>query len=297
MSFAHLLPPHFKREVLQWLEDDCPSFDVGGFVVGEKEEVAFLYCKTDGVILAGVPFANAIFEHLNLSVTWHFQEGDKISLPEDKNKIVIAEVRGKCRHLLLAERTVLNTMSRASGVATAARKAKDIKDNANWHGFVAGTRKTTPGFRTVEKYALIVGGAATHRLDLSQMVMLKDNHIWSSGSIAKAVELARSAAGFSIKIEVECQSLKDGLEAAFAGADIVMLDNFSSEDIHIVAAEIKSKFPHVLIEASGVSSILFFASYDAIIATQHLLLFFRAFRRILCTNSCRHTSTSLVAVI
>lgn len=258
MSFAHILPPHYKREVIQWLEDDCPSFDVGGFVVGEKEEIALLYCKTDGAVLAGVPFADAIFDHLGIAVTWYFKEGEVIHLPVNPDtgkrvsKVVIAEARGKCRHLLLAERTVLNTMSRASGVAGAARKACEIKERANWHGYVAGTRKTTPGFRTVEKYALIVGGAATHRLDLSQMVMLKDNHIWSCGSITKAVQTARQGAGFSMKIEVECQSLDDGLEAAAAGADVVMLDNFTSETIHDVAAAIKREYPHVLIEASGV---------------------------------------------
>lgn len=136
-------------------------------------------------------------------------------------------------------------------MATAARRAADIKARCEWHGFVAGTRKTTPGFRQVEKYALIVGGAATHRLDLSQMVMLKDNHIWSCGSITNAVKKAKVAAGFSIKIEVECQSLAEGMEAAGAGADIVMLDNFTPEAIHDAARTIKEAFPHVLIEASG----------------------------------------------
>ena len=109
---------------------------------------------------------------------------------------------GKCRNILLAERTALNTLSRASGVATASMRAAAIKKENSWHGYIAGTRKTTPGFRIVEKYSMIVGGVATHRLDLSQMVMLKDNHIWSAGNITEAVRLARSAAGFSMKIEV-----------------------------------------------------------------------------------------------
>jgi nicotinate-nucleotide pyrophosphorylase (carboxylating) len=96
-----------------------------------------------------------------------------------------------------------------------------------------------------------VGGAATHRLDLSQMVMLKDNHIWSAGSITKAVKLARKAAGFSQKIEVECQSLEEAVEAAEAGADIIMLDNFTGPVLKEKAAILKERFPHVLIEASG----------------------------------------------
>jgi nicotinate-nucleotide pyrophosphorylase (carboxylating) len=182
------------------VQDDCPTTDVGGFVVGEKIEIAHLFCKASGV-LAGVPFAQAVFDHLELQVEWNVEEGVYVDVSETK-KVVIATVRGKCRHILLAERTALNILSRASGVATQSRKAVKIAETAGWHGYVAGTRKTTPGFKMVEKYALVVGGAATHRQDLSQMVMLKDNHIWSAGSISAAVKKARTAAGFSMKIEV-----------------------------------------------------------------------------------------------
>lgn len=198
-SFAHLLPPGYEQEIINWIKDDCPSFDVGGFVVGEKIETAYLYCKESGV-LAGVPFAEAVFSYLNLDWVWNYNEGDLIDTSE--GKVVVAVVTGKCRNILLGERTCLNIISRASGIATLARRSLEIKSKNNWHGYIAGTRKTTPGFKTVEKYALIVGGIATHRLDLSQMVMLKDNHIWSSGSITNAVQKARTAAGFSIKIEV-----------------------------------------------------------------------------------------------
>lgn len=103
----------------------------------------------------------------------------------------------------------------------------------------------------VEKYALLVGGCATHRLDLSNMVMLKDNHIWSAGSITGAVELAKKAAGFSSKIEVECRSLEEGHEAAAAGADIIMLDNMKPVELKLSAAMLKASHPSVLIEASG----------------------------------------------
>jgi len=154
-------------------------------------------------VLAGIPFATAIFEYLDLEVKWNFEEGVQLVIdPETSPKILVATVTGKCRNILLAERTALNTLSRASGVATASNRAATIKKDNSWHGYIAGTRKTTPGFRIVEKYSMIVGGVATHRLDLSQMVMLKDNHIWSAGNITEAVRLARSAAGFSMKIEV-----------------------------------------------------------------------------------------------
>jgi len=251
MSFSHLLPPTYKTEVQRWVAEDCPSIDIGGFVVGEKEETAYLLCKSSGV-LAGVPFAQAVFEHLDLQVTWHFEEGTFLDCSQPgNNKIKVATVIGKCRNILLAERTALNTISRASGVASDARICATVAKANHWHGWVAGTRKTTPGFKFVEKYALIVGGAATHRQDLSQMVMLKDNHIWSAGSITAAVGKARSAAGFSMKIEVECQSVEEAKEAAEAGADIVMLDNFTSATIHDAAAAVKEMYPTVLVEASG----------------------------------------------
>jgi len=245
-----LLPPTFAKDVIQWVQDDCPSFDVGGFVVGEKVETAYLYCKSD-CVLAGVPFVDAILRHLDLTIQWFIDEGTKIEANGKGSKVVVALVTGPCRNILLAERTCLNILSRASGIAAAARYAAGIKASKGWHGFVAGTRKTTPGFRTVEKYALIVGGVATHRLDLSQMVMLKDNHIWSSGSITNAVTTARQAAGFSMKIEVECQNFEEAIEACRAGADIVMLDNATPPSIHETARQIKEAYPHILIEASG----------------------------------------------
>merc|ERR1711879_7095 len=98
---------------------------------------------------------------------------------------------------------------------------------------------------------MLVGGADTHRMDLSSMIMLKDNHIWSAGNITKAVHKAKSVGGFSIKIEVECGSKADAEEAIKAGADIVMLDNFKPEALHKASAELKKAYPHVLIEGSG----------------------------------------------
>lgn len=133
------------------------------------------------------------------------------------------------------------------------RKASNIAKEVGWNGVVAGTRKTTPGFRQIEKYSLIVGGCAPHRYDLSQMVMLKDNHIWKTGSITKAVQLAREAAGFAMKIEVECQNQAEALEAGESGADIVMLDNFSSNGLQEIVNTIKGRYPNLLIEISGVS--------------------------------------------
>lgn len=167
-------------------------------------------------------------------------------------KLTLATVWGPVHKILQGERTALNTISRCSGVATASSNAVAVARSLHWNGWVAGTRKTTPGsFRQVEKYGLLVGGAATHRLDLSQMVMLKDNHIQAAGDIASAVRLARRATGFSQKIEVECQNLDEAQQAARAGADIIMLDNFAPDDLRRDAKILKQEFPSVLIEASG----------------------------------------------
>lgn len=251
MDFASLLPPSFKDEILEWLRQDCPAFDIGGFVVGSKIETAHLLCK-ENCVLAGAPFVNAIFDFMQLAVTWNFVEGSYIDVSSaPQGRVLVAKVVGPCNKLLLAERTLLNILSRASGVALQAQMAKREAEAARWHGWVAGTRKTTPGFKNVEKYALLVGGCATHRLDLSQMTMLKDNHVVSRGSITAAVVAARTCAGFSTKIEVECQSTAEALEACEAGADIIMLDNFNSTTIHDAAGIIKGAHPHVLIEASG----------------------------------------------
>lgn len=195
----------------------------------------------------------------------------------------VAVVTGPVRNILIGERTALNLIARASGIATFAKKLTTLAKEHNFKGKIAGecpdwlphrlnrlkkgTRKTTPGFRIVEKYAMLVGDADTHRHDLSSMVMLKDNHIMSAGSITGAVHkgtahqpnllntqyllIARSVCGFSMKIEVECQSQEEAEEAITAGADVAMLDNFSPEKLKVAAANLKKAHPHALIEASG----------------------------------------------
>ena len=258
VTFAAALPPFYRDTVAAWLRDDCPSLDVGGLVVGDAEATATLWCKSSGV-LAGRPFFDATFEELGCSVAWNVEEGTSIDV--SKGKVAVATVTGPARRLLLGERTALNALSRASGVASAARRCVEVARSVGWQGHVAGTRKTTPGFRIVEKYALLVGGAATHRLDLSQMVMLKDNHVWQAGSITKAVQTAKTAAGFSAKIEVEARDLEEALEAAKAGADIVMLDNFTPSSLKAAARSLKAAFPSVLVEASGGITLQTMAQY------------------------------------
>jgi nicotinate-nucleotide pyrophosphorylase (carboxylating) len=183
-NLAHLLPSHFTSDVTHWLEEDTPSFDYGGFVVGSEPRNAFLLCKSTG-ILAGVPFVDEVFRQLDCTVTWHHPEGVLLIPAKEGGKIKVATVRGPTRKLLLGERVALNTMARCSGVATKSRKMLELVREAGYAGILAGTRKTTPGFRLVEKYGMLVGGIDGHRHDLSSMIMLKDNHIWSKGAIVQ----------------------------------------------------------------------------------------------------------------
>ncbi|MBW0527917.1 hypothetical protein O181_067632 [Austropuccinia psidii MF-1] len=247
---AHLLPPSWTGIISAWLAEDTPSFDCGGFVVGETDQEAQLLGKSKGT-LAGVPFFDEVFRQLDCTVDWVLKEGDWIN----GDKTLIATVKGKARCLLLGERVALNLLARCSGIATRSRQLLDLARRNSYKGLIAGTRKTTPGFRLIEKYGMLIGGVDPHRYDLSSMVMLKDNHIWSKGSITAAVKSARSVCGFSLRIEVEVRTEEEAIEAIDAGADIVMLDNFKPEEVKATAQSLKQKYRgkdrRFLIEVSG----------------------------------------------
>lgn len=247
--YPDLLPSTYKEKITQWLAEDIPGFDYGGYVVGEKENVASLVIKDSGV-LAGCPFFQEVFKQLQCRVEWLVKEGEEIKGPRE-----IARVHGKARKILQGERVALNLLARCSGIATRAAKVKTIAEEHGYNGIIAGTRKTTPGFRLVEKYGLIVGGVDTHRMDLSSMIMLKDNHIWSHGSITKAVQAAKSVGGFSLKIQVECRRDEECQEAILAGADLIMLDHYEPPHLSAVSKTLKSfardHDKKVLFEVSG----------------------------------------------
>ncbi|KAF7301850.1 Nicotinate-nucleotide pyrophosphorylase [Mycena indigotica] len=250
MSYAHLLPPSWKTEVGAWLAEDTPSFDYGGFVVGEAQRTAFLLGKgSQTAVLAGSPFVSEIFTQLGCTVEWHIEEGDTFEPVKH-----VATVTGPARHLLLGERVALNLLARCSGIATKSKRIKDLARGYGFNGIVAGTRKTTPGFRLVEKYGMLVGGIDPHRHDLSSMIMLKDNHIWSAGSITAAVQRARQVGGFSLLLDVEVQSEAEADEAIDAGADVIMLDNMEGEQLVSVARSLREKWAgkrKFLLETSG----------------------------------------------
>ncbi|KAG6865850.1 hypothetical protein C0991_011182 [Blastosporella zonata] len=249
-SIEHLLPPSWKTQVTAWLAEDTPSFDYGGYVVGEAEREAFLFGKGRTVaVLAGSPFFTEVFTQLGCEVVWHLKEGETFEPIKH-----VATVKGKARHVLLGERVALNLLARCSGIATRSKTIKDLARGYGYTGIIAGTRKTTPGFRLVEKYGMLVGGIDPHRHDLSSMIMLKDNHIWSSGSITAAIQQARTVGGFSLLLDVEVQSEAEADEAIDAGADIIMLDNIEGDELVSVARSLKEKWKgqrKFLLETSG----------------------------------------------
>ncbi|KAK9450422.1 Quinolinate phosphoribosyl transferase [Limtongia smithiae] len=255
LQYKNLLPKSgaWKDDIRRFLSEDVPSFDVGGFVVGSNRRTATINCKQSGV-LAGVPFVQEMGDQCGLTITWYIEEGVFIDTSKS-GKVPVAKVEGPTNDLLLFERTALNILARASGIATKSRRVMALAREAGYPGIIAGTRKTTPGFRRIEKYAMLVGGVDAHRYDLSSMVMLKDNHVWATGSITRAVQAARSTCGFAMKIEVECQSEAEADEAITAGADVIMLDNFTGEGLKIAAQSLKTKWAgkgkNFLLECSG----------------------------------------------
>lgn len=179
-GLALLLPPATLATLADsWLREDCPGLNPAAMATGAAPAQAALWAKSPGT-LAGRPFFDAIFARVNCQVSWLLPEGSQL-VPVAK----VAEVRGPAHGLLLGERPALNALARCSGVASAAAAAVAAARGAGWAGQVAGTRKTTPGFRLAEKYGLLVGGAASHRYDLGGLLMVKDNHVVAAGGVGK----------------------------------------------------------------------------------------------------------------
>ena len=213
--------------ILEALREDISSEDVTTNAVMREavDGEVDLICKQDGVI-AGLDVFKRVFELLDdkVRVEFYCKDGDEV-----KNKQLRGKVYGDIRVLLSGERVALNYLQRMSGIATYTHSVADLLKGSKTK--LLDTRKTTPNMRIFEKYAVRVGGGYNHRYNLSDGVLLKDNHIGAAGSVTKAVEMAKEYAPFVRKIEIEVENLDMVKEAVEAGADIIMLDNMSTEEM------------------------------------------------------------------
>ncbi|MFY0546278.1 carboxylating nicotinate-nucleotide diphosphorylase [Brevibacillus sp. H7] len=233
-----------QRKIEEWLQEDIGFGDITTMstIPEDEQGTGILYAKEAGMI-AGLPIAQQVFEIVDptLVFTAKAAEGDRVEKGQQ-----IAEVEGSVRSILSGERLALNLLQRLSGIAT--RTNQYVQALEGTKARVVDTRKTTPGLRLVEKYAVRVGGGHNHRYALYDAVLIKDNHIKGAGGLKQAVAAARAAIPHTMKIEVETESLEQVREALEAGADIIMLDNMTNEQMKEAVDLIAGR---AVVEASG----------------------------------------------
>ena len=219
------LHPRTKTLIRLALEEDTAYGDVTSQAIFQPGHVsgARISARSDTVV-CGLEVAARVFQSVDtdINVTTEFSDGDRVA-----NDTVILRAEGPTIALLMAERTVLNFMQRLSGIATLSRAFADTAARAGTGVRIVDTRKTTPGWRHLEKYAVRCGSCYNHRSSLGEHVLIKETHIVAAGSLANAVKRARDNAPHATKIEVEAETLGDVVEALAAGAEVVLLDNMS----------------------------------------------------------------------
>lgn len=240
-----LLPQFYIDDIIKKaLEEDINYLDTAtAYVIpGTTITTAKFISKAEGV-LCGIDVAMRVFTLLDpdCHFTVYKKDGDKIQKGD-----VIATMDGRASMLLQGERTALNLLQHMSGVATATNEAVELVKDTNVS--IADTRKTLPGLRALQKYAVVCGGGKNHRFNLSDCAMLKDNHIDAGGGITATVKKLREKIGHTVKIEVETRNMEEVKEAVEAGADIIMLDNMTAEQMTEAVKYIDGR---ALTEASG----------------------------------------------
>lgn len=235
---------YIKEHVKSALQEDIGFGDITteNLTDGSEYLKAELNTRSEGV-LCGCEVFRTVFEILSsdVKIKFYLKDGDLI-----KKGDKIADLEGPAKYLLMGERVALNYIQRMSGIATETKKYQEAV--LPYGAKVVDTRKTTPNFRSFEKYSVKVGGGALHRFNLSDCAMVKDNHIKLAGSITNAVEKLRKAISFTHKIEVECDTFEQVKEAVEVGADIIMLDNMSIEQMQKAVEYINHR---AIVEASG----------------------------------------------
>lgn len=238
-----------EEKLLQLLAEDVGQGDVTTAAVVPAGQIveAEVIVKEQGVV-AGIEETVILAESLGLKVEANVSDGTKVTKGQ-----VLLKVSGDARTILSAERTMLNLLSRMSGIATTTRRLVEKLHEAKLATKIAATRKSALGLLYFDKKAVLLGGGDPHRLHLDDMVLIKDNHVALAGSVEKAVEKAKLCTSFTKKIEVEVTRVADAVVAAEAGADIIMLDNFSPKQIKQAVESLKKAgfIGKVLLEASG----------------------------------------------
>ncbi len=236
-----------EQKLLSLLEDDVGQGDVTSqaLVPAECKAQAVVLVKADGVV-AGLEESAILAEAVGLRVDRLMADGSEV-----KKGQILMMLLGDARTILTVERTLLNLLSRMSGIATATRNLTSKIQAANLTTRIAATRKAAPGLLCFDKKAIIVGGGDPHRLHLDDMILIKDNHLVVAGGLENALTLAKRNASFSKKIDVEVTSLEDALKAVELGADIIMLDNFTPAQAKEAVALLGKAGFDGIIEASG----------------------------------------------
>jgi len=237
-----------EEKLKQILADDIGQGDVTAAAVipANSTVKAEVIAKEEGVV-AGIEEATYLLEYLGLTVRAKVADGEKI-----KNKQVLMQISGDGQTILSGERTMLNLLSRMSGIATKTRMLIEKLEKVNAKTKIAATRKSAPGLLYFDKKAVIIGGGDSHRSHLDDMILIKDNHLAIIGTVEEAVKRAKANASFTKKIEIEVTNIEDALKAAKAGADIIMLDNFSPKQAKDAGEALgKAGFGKVLLEVSG----------------------------------------------
>ncbi|ADZ91287.1 carboxylating nicotinate-nucleotide diphosphorylase [Marinomonas mediterranea] len=229
-------------QVKEALNEDIQTGDITAQLIPEENTFSATVISREKAVLCGIPWVNEVFQQLDQSVSleWHFSEGDELA-----PNTPFLTLSGNARSILTGERTALNFLQTLSYTATVSRQYSMLVEGQKLS--ILDTRKTIPGFRLAQKYAVKVGGASNHRVGLYDAFLIKENHIMAAGSIGNAIaKAAQIAPGKTI--EVETESLDEVRQAVHAGADIIMLDNFSLEDMKQAVETYKGQ---VRFEASG----------------------------------------------
>lgn len=236
------LPNDIQTTVARALAEDIGTGDVtAGLIPADKQATASVICR-EAAIVCGVAWFNEVFRQLDpaVQVEWQYQDGDKVEA-----NALLCTLRGSARSILSGERAALNFLQTLSATATATRRYVDLV--AHTHCRILDTRKTLPGLRTAQKYAVLCGGGTNHRIGLYDRVLIKENHIMAAGSITAAIQQARQLHP-GILVEVETENLQELAEASAAQADIIMLDEYDLETMREAVRVTAGRIP---LEASG----------------------------------------------